>query len=218
METMNPEGPFTSSLWEAIQAIYDDLINHPFVNRLAKGTLAHSSFAHYLSQDILYIRDDSVALEKLSEKAVLASEKHFFKVLASYGISIERELHNFYLKHFMVAEAKEKSPVIKNYTDFLLDHSAKSSYGIAAAALLPCYWIYYVIGKHMVANTAANNSYQKWIDTYKGDEFGNYTKTFIQIVERLAKNATDTEKKQMCEAFVTATDLELCFFEESIAK
>ncbi|PKQ62105.1 thiaminase II [Labilibaculum filiforme] len=215
---MKPEGDFTHSLWEAIQPVYNKLIDHSFVNKLADGTLAHTSFAHYLSQDVLYIRDDAKALKELSEKAAKSTEKSFFISLANDGIAIEQELHNHFLEHFKVIEAKEKSPVIKAYTNFLLEHSAKSSYGIAAAALLPCYWIYYVVGKHIVLNATKNNKYQKWIDTYQGDEFGYYTKNFIRIVERIAKTASSTEKEKMTDAFVTAGKFELNFFNEAIMK
>jgi len=218
METINPEGEFTISLWDAIQPIYNDIIRHPFVNKLAEGTLEYSCFAHYLSQDILYLRDDAKAFEELSKKATEPTEKTFFMSLANDGIAIEQELHNHFLKHFKVVEAKKKSPVIQKYTDFLREHSDKSSYNIAAAALLPCYWIYDMLGKHIVSNAKGNNIYQKWIDTYQGDEFTNYTKTYIQIVERLAQTALNIEKKQMQEAFVKATNFELNFFNEAITK
>lgn len=56
---MKPEGDFTSSLWEAVEDICIALINHAFVNQLAKGTLPHHCFVYYLSQDILYIRDEA---------------------------------------------------------------------------------------------------------------------------------------------------------------
>lgn len=216
METINPEGPFSNRLWEAIQSIYKELINHPFVNKLAEGTLAPSSFAHYLSQDILYISEDAKALEKLSEKAILDTDKHFFKALANDGIAVEQELHKHFLKHFKLVEARDKSPIIQNYTTFLLQHSEKSSYCIAAAALLPCYWIYYMLGEYIVSNALENNRYQKWIDTYQGNEFRYYTKTYIQIVERLAKTASDIEKEQMQIAYIEAVNFELSFFNEAI--
>jgi len=215
---MKPQGNFTSSLWEAVQDIYTALINHPFVNQLAEGTLLPHCFAHYLSQDILYIRDDSYALEKLSDRAPTTSEQDFFKSLASDGILIEQELHHYFLKHFNVAEAEKKSPVIDKYTHFLIDHSEKSSYCIAATALLPCFWVYNEVGKHIITHTVKNNVYQKWIDTYRGGEYEVYTKNFIQLVERLAEKATENERKLMREAFVKAAEFELRFFEESISK
>jgi thiaminase/transcriptional activator TenA len=216
MEKMNPKEDFTQNLWKNVLGIYTDLIQHPFVTQLAEGTLPHHCFAHYLSQDILYIRDDSKALKKLSEKAPTKYEKDFFKSLATDGIAIEEELHTYFLKYFKVAETKTKSSIIDKYTHFLMTHAEKSSYNIAAAALLPCFWIYNKVGKHIVSKSTKNNTYQKWIDTYQSDEFDTYTTAFIQIIDRLADKASENEKKLMGEAFIESTNYELRFFEESI--
>lgn len=215
---MKPEGEFTSYLWDSIQAIYADLMKHPFVDQLAKGTLPITCFAHYLSQDILYIHDDSKALGNLSKKAAEPTEQAFFISLAKDGIAIEEELHNHFLKAFNVIEAKTKSPVINEYTHFLMDHSEKSTYHIAAAALLPCFWVYTSIGKYIFTHSAKNNVYQKWIDTYQGGDYEGYVNSFTQIVERLAATVNEKEKKQMQKAFARSTLFELNFFEESILK
>ncbi|MBE9469152.1 MAG: TenA family protein [Bacteroidetes bacterium] len=215
---MKPQGEFTSYLWESIQTIYSDLIKHPFVNQLAKGTLPQKHFAHYLSQDILYISDDSKAFENLSKKATEPVEQEFFMSMAIDAIAIEQNLHNYFLKSFNVLEATIKSPAIEEYSRFLIEHSEKSTYRIAAAALLPCFWVYNSLGKYIIANAVENNAYQKWIDTYKGGEYEDYTKFFIQIVERIATTANENEKNQMQKAFAQATMFELNFFEESISK
>jgi len=215
---MKPEGQFTESLWESIQNIYLDLLRNPFVKHLAEGTLPHKCFAHYLSQDILYIRDDSKALENLSKRAENPSEQSFFMSLANDGIAIEQELHNHFLKAFDVKKAKLKSPVIKEYTHFLIEHSQNSSYKIAATALLPCFWVYNSVGKYILEHAAENNAYQKWIDTYRGGEYEAFTKSFIQIVENLSNSADVNEKKLMQEAFIQAAKFELKFFEESFCQ
>lgn len=209
-------GAFTNQLWESIQDIYAKLVAHPFINQLALGMLAYNCFAHYLSQDVLYIKDDAVALHNLTKKTTSDDEKQFFEDMSNDGIAIEQELHRFFLNHFKVNKAKEKSPVVAAYTRFLINHSENSSYGIAAAALLPCYWIYYEIGQYIIANAVENNPYQKWIDTYRGDEYVIYTEKFIQIVENLSKNANNSEKQQMQEAFISATNFELNFFDEAM--
>jgi len=215
---MKPKGEFTCYLWESIQAIYNEIITHTFVELLADGTLPKPCFAHYLSQDILYIHDDSKAFEHLSKRATATTEQAFFKTLAKEGIAMEHELHTHFLKFFTIRKAKKKSPVIKAYTHFLIEHSLKSPYNVAAAALLPCFWVYNSVGKHLISFAEENNVYQKWIDTYQGGEYEEYTKSFIQIVERLAATASEEEKEHMREAFVQATLFELYFFEESMSK
>ena len=87
---------------------------------------------------------------------------------------------------------------------------------IAAAALLPCFWVYYKVGNHIVSHYSKNNIYQKWIDTYQGEEYEMYTGKFIEIVEKLAAVLSEKEQSQMRQAFITSTRFELHFFNESM--
>jgi len=215
---MDAAGEFTASLWHLVEDIYKEIIDHPFVRQLAEGTLPLHSFAHYLSQDILYLRDDSLAFEKLAEKAPSIYEYDFFKKLASDGIAFEQDLQNYFLDFFKVDKAKTKSPVIYTYTSFLFNHVRESSYSVAAAALLPCFWIYNKMGNLLLAQSANNNVYQKWIDTYESAEYEAYTRSFIKIVEDLSINLSYDQKALMKQAFIEATKLELAFFEESYLK
>jgi thiaminase/transcriptional activator TenA len=207
---------FVDELWASISPIYKQLLEHDFVKGLANGTLSSKAFAHYLTQDMLYIIDDSLALEKLALKTENKKEELFFQQMADEGIEIERVLHREFLGHFKVKKATEKSPVIEAYTKFLLNHAEHSSYEVAACALLPCFWVYNEVGKYIVKLATDNNPYQMWIDTYKGDEFEVYVDTFKSIVEGLSLNASVLEKEAMKQAFVEATKFELAFFEEAV--
>lgn len=212
------EREFTKHLWESIDTIYSEISNHPFVRKLTKGTLPGASFAHYLAQDMLYLKDDAVAFMNLSKRVSDTSEKEFFQLMAEDLIALEQDLHDHFLSHFNVVEAKVKSPAIEAYTSFLLYHSKNSGHRVAASALLPCFWVYNSVGKNMVNFSAENNIYQKWIDTYKGGKYEEYTNTFIQIVEKYGSEASNNEKLMMQKVFVESTKLELDFFEESLLK
>ncbi len=214
---MQAKGPFTHQLWQAIESIYSEVIHHQFVLGLANGDLPNSCFAHYLSQDVLYIKDDNKALTLVSERAINSGHKGFFKSLAKDGLAIEEALHDEFLEHFKIKEAQEKSPIIKAYTDFLLTHSEHSEYSIVVAALLPCFWLYYKVGAEIINKSKPNNPYQKWIDTYQGDEYEDFTSQFIQILEDLAEKADSKTLEKMKGAFVESARLELAFFEEAIS-
>lgn len=213
---MQAKGPFTRELWQAVETIFSEIIDHPFVFGLANGKLPKNSFAHYLSQDVLYIKDDNQALMNVSERAPEKQQKQFFKTLAEDGLAIEKALHDEFLKHFEVQEAQVKSPVINDYTSFLLKHSTQSEYAIAVAALLPCFWVYNKVGLEVVKMAKDPNPFQKWIDTYQGVEYDNFTSQFIKITEDLAQNASKATQEEMMVAFIESTRFELAFFEEAI--
>lgn len=212
---MKAAGIFTKKLWETALPIYNQIINCDFVKQLATGTLKKECFAHYLSQDVLYIKDDALAFGKVKNKAPNEVEKQFFHLLQQDGLEMENILQQEYLDYFQISVAKKKSNAIQAYTDFLLQHSEKSAYSVGISALLPCFWVYSQVGKTIAKISNPENPYQKWIATYMGDAYAEYTRKFIEIVELNAKSADEQTKQKMLEVFVKATEYELLFFEES---
>jgi len=213
---MESAGQFTRQLWENIQPVYHKIIGCSYIKRLTDGTLPHEWFANYLSQDVLYIIDDSRALAVIAARAANPDEMYFFLQLAKDGLDIERALHDNYMRLFNIYEAKEKTPGFKAYADFLIDNAFNSSYPVAATSLLPCFWVYYKTGEHVFKNSVENNPYRKWIDTYSGGDYRLYTEKFIQIVENLGQKADSFTREQMAYSFAEGTKYELKVFEEAV--
>lgn len=215
MEVNIQQRAFARQLWLLAEPIYLKIISHPFVSGLANGTLPEESFAHYLSQDILYLQEDNRALKMLAQKATDTHESTFLLKLASDGLEVENMLLSEFLSHFNIQQATEMSVMIKKYTSFLTMQAENSTYPIAAAALLPCFWLYYRVGLFIKKLAIQGSKYQKWVDTYSGAEYEKYILKFIDIVEKQAVLNNDSVKKHMQEAFFTSCQYELAFFEES---
>ncbi len=208
-------GPFTHRLWMTVQPVYDQILNCSYVKRLADGTLPHSWFVHYISQDALYLTDDSRALSAAAARAPDPEEMYFLLQLAKDGLDIERALQDDFIKHFAIQEPHERSPAFKAYATFLLDHAFHSPFPVAIAALLPCFWVYYNIGETILNNTVIDNAYQKWIETYSGAAYKEYTHRFIQMTEKHGQNARSGISKQMIKAFAEGTKHELRVLKEA---
>lgn len=213
---MKPAGEFTKEIWHNISDIYNDIINSKFVTGLASGTLAEESFKHYLSQDILYIQRDTIALDLISKRSDNKHEKDFFLRMSKDCMEIENILHDEFLDYFNVNAAKEQSPAFSAYSDFLLENVTNAEYPVAVAALLPCFWVYGKVGFHILKIQSPNNKYQKFIDTYSGDEYIDFTRQFINITESHGKCSNNSLKQEIVNAFITSTKHELSVFEESI--
>src|SRR4030042_1219612 len=125
---MQPKGTFTRNLWQSIDPLDRRILTCEFVVKLAGGTLSPVSFAHYLSQDILYIRQDNEALELLAGRVFDENIRAFFLTLAKDGLAVEKMLHDEYLAYFKVREAHEQSPAFKAYGEFLLQHVCNSPF------------------------------------------------------------------------------------------
>jgi len=212
METV---GPFTRKLWDTIHPVYEQIINCLFVRRLMDGTLPRNWFTHYLSQDVLYIIDDSRALAVTAARAKNPDEMYFFLQMAKDGLDIERALHDDFIRQFNIHGTVKKLPAFNAYADFLLNNAFNSPYPVAVAALLPCFWVYYKMGEYVFKNTIDDNPYRKWIDTYSGDEYMQYTKKFIHITENLGQKADPVIRKQMVSAFTEGAKHELQVLEEA---
>jgi len=209
---MKAAGPFTRMLWDNILPVYEEITGCPFVTRLAEGTLPLPWFAEYISQDALYLVDDSRALAITAAKAERKDELYFFLQLAKDGLDIERSLQEEFFSLYNIKEAERKLPVTEAYTSFLLHHAYNSTYAVAVAALLPCFWVYNETGNQIIQNSVAGNPYQKWIDTYSGELYEDYTRSFIDITERLGQTASPEVRSLMQKAFTEGTKYELAFF------
>lgn len=212
---MESAGPFTHELWTKNLAVFQQIIDCDYIQKLTGGTLPREWFARYLSQDALYLIDDSRALAVTAARSENPDEMYFFLKMAKDGLDIERSLQSDFMQMFNITRAKEKTPAFRAYAGFLIHSAFNSPYPVAAAALLPCFWVYYKTGEYVYSNSAENNPYRKWIDTYSSKEYRLYTENFVRIVESLGQKADPVTREQMADAFATATRFELRVFEEA---
>jgi thiaminase/transcriptional activator TenA len=207
---------FRETLWQAIVPIYQAILDHPFNRELAEGTLSRERFAFYMQQDALYLLDFGRALALIGGRSDTPARMLAFIRFAEGAVVVERALHQEYFKLFGITEPlTTPSPACFAYTNFLLATAACRSYEEGVAALLPCFWIYRAVGTHIYQHAAANNPYQKWIDTYAGEEFGRLVEQAIAITDEVAEQTTPRLREAMKAAFVTSSRLEWMFWDSA---
>ncbi len=211
---VSAQGEFTQTLWELVEPIYNQIINCQFVVELADATLPESCFAFYLSQDVLYLKQDNKALEMLCQRGSAETEKQFFKQLSQDGIAVEQAMRNDYLTFYNIQEAKQQSPAFKEYGSFILDNAANALYSVALAALLPCFWLYQKIGRYIISSQVKPNQYQKFIDTYIDESYDQVTNHFIQLVEDYGQQVSLELKDEMRNVFLKSAQYEYLVFKE----
>ncbi len=209
-------GSFTSSLWQAVEPIYGELLCHPFAGGLKAGTLPPGAFRHYLAQDILYLKEDARAMLQVSKRLKNGEHSACFKAMFQGMIELERVFDEELLNAFKTKRAGKKSKTISQYGKFLIKSSHRASLPCALCALLPCFWLYSAVGLEIYEGAERDNPYAPWIDFYNDEEMIKYVNVFIQIVEDIAQGASKKEKKQMKKYFLQASQYELAFFNEAI--
>ena len=103
------------------------------------------------------------------------------------AIVVERSLHEGFFRDYGIDEAVFRgtppSPTCRAYGDFLMAAAHVRPYSASVAALLPCFQIYYEVGKHLLARAARPNPYQRWIDTYADEAFGDSVREMLRLTD-----------------------------------
>jgi thiaminase/transcriptional activator TenA len=206
---------FTDQLWQQITPLYETILSHGFVQELTAGTLPTDKFQYYIQQDALYLTDFSRALAQLAVKATRPADILQFTEFAANAIRVERILHETYFTLYDIQPETAKKPACFAYTNFLLATTATQSLAVGAAAVLPCFWIYREVGKHIYRQASAQNPYQAWIDTYAGDDFDQVVSQMLALTDQLAESASPTERDQMTAAFMQSSRSEWYFWNDA---
>ena len=75
--------------------------------------------------------------------------------------------------------------------------------------------VYAEVGKDIVNNSAPNNPYQAWVDTYSGEEFHTAVNNVIQTIDRVAARCDADTLEKMHQAYTKAAELEWLFWDSA---
>ena len=203
---------FTDELWEEIAPIKKAIDQGQFVRGLGDGSLSQDKFNYYMVQDALYLAAYAKALAGLATFAHDPDDLVFWAEASANSIKVERELH---ASHVDVMAAATPSPTCRAYSDFLAAQLASGEYGIAAAAVLPCFWIYQVVGTELLdtAGDLEKRPCGDWIGLYANPVIAEETKIVRGIVDRVAEGVLELQRQRMRDAFVQASRYEWMFWD-----
>ncbi|MGD0073087.1 MAG: thiaminase II [Candidatus Binataceae bacterium] len=208
---------FTAECWKSIAPIYGAILDHPFIHGLADGTLARESFEFYVVQDSLYLREFARALAITAGRAPRDEWIIMFSEHAAGALKVERALHETFFKDFgLTADALLSTPIAPTnlaYTSYLIAVAYGAPFHEAIAALLPCYWIYWEVGKELERKGSPNELYRRWIATYASEEFGSLVNAVIAATDQTAERLRVDEREAMRRHFVATSRYEWMFWE-----
>ncbi|MBI2821477.1 MAG: thiaminase II [Acidobacteria bacterium] len=214
-----PAGSFTTRLWQANQDIYGAILRHPFLKSLTDGTLPRETFAFYMIQDAHYLREFARALNVTAAKAPREEWAALLSAHAADAFREERKLHDGVFQEYGISETDiartEPSPEALAYTSFLVATAYSRSFEESLGALLPCYWIYWEVGKELKRRGSSNAVYQKWIDNYASDEYGNAVQAVLEMANQVAASADAATIRRMEENFRRSARYEWMFWDSA---
>ena len=215
-------GRFTSELWQGIGDIYRGILVHPFLTGLTDGSLPQGTFAFYVVQDALYLRQYAQALAALASRAPDAAGTEMFARHAADAVAVERALHESLLTDLGIdpaaASAAKPAPTNLAYTSYLLAAIYGGSYADGLGAVLPCYWIYWEVGKELQRRGSPDPRYQRWIDTYGGEEFGAAVRAVLAVTDELGPVLAPRERERVHQHFRVTSRYEWMFWDMGYRK
>lgn len=208
---------FTQELWASIESIYMAILSHPFLKGLADGSLPEEKFRFYVIQDALYLRDFARALAAAASRSPRDDWTEFLSRHARETLVAERALHDSFFKDWGLAPEQiystPMSPTNLAYTSYLLRVAYLGSFEEAVASLLPCDWIYVMVGRELEKKGSPNPLYKRWIDTYASEEFWAIVEELLRIVETVSQWASPALKEIMKNHFITTSRYEWMFWD-----
>jgi thiaminase/transcriptional activator TenA len=208
---------FTRELWASIAPLYGAILAHPFLRGLTDGSLPREAFEFYVIQDAHYLRDFARALSVAAARAPKEDWIIMLNDHAAGALRVERSLHETFFKEFRLTEAAVAAvplaPTNLAYTSYLLAVAYGRPFHEALAALLPCYWIYWEVGKELERAGSADPLFSRWIATYASAEFGSVVEAVLAATDAIAPAVTAEDRESMRRHFVTTSRYEWMFWD-----
>ena len=86
------------------------------------------------------------------------------------------------------------SPTTQAYNSYLLATTYGGGFVDGLAAVLPCYWIYAEVGAELLARGSTDPRYQRWIDSYGGEDFAATVTEVLTLADRAGPQLTPAEE------------------------
>lgn len=200
-------------------------IGHPFVQRLAAGTLDERCFRCYLSQDYLFLIHFARAYGLAAFKAETIADIRAAAGGLSAMIDQEMRLHVDYCRGWGLSEAEmaraEEDVATLAYTRFVLERGLAGDLLDLQVALAPCILGYAEIGHALLeapSTVLAGNPYRAWIEMYAGADYQAVaTAHSRQMDELFARRGSEARLPALATTFTQATRLETAFWQMGLA-
>jgi thiaminase (transcriptional activator TenA) len=212
----------TGALWAEIDATFAEILGHRFVTGLADGSLEEEAFRYYVVQDAHFLRGFARTLSVAAARAPEERDVTMFAEHAAGALEVERSLHESFFSDFGMSEADVAAtgmaPTNLAYTSYLLAVAYGGSFPETVAAVLPCYWIYWEVGKHLLQLGSPNPLFQRWIDTYGGEEYAQTVRAALGLTDRIAPDLGRTEVERMKRHVTITSRYEWMFWDMALRR
>ncbi|MBM7645105.1 thiaminase/transcriptional activator TenA [Scopulibacillus daqui] len=211
---------FTVELRKEADPIFEAIFNHPFVQGIAKGHLEKEQLIHYVKQDFEYLNAFMKVYGLAISRCDTRDDISLFNRQISFVLNSEIHPHHNFCQaagvHYDDLQYEPLAPTANHYINHMLSAAATGSLGEIIAALLPCPWTYWEIGKKLIKeiNPDQSHPFYDWITFYGRDIEGeSLTEVLCERLDRWAADASEDEKQKAKSHFIKSCQLEYGFWD-----
>lgn len=210
---------FTEQARALTKPFWEGSFSHPFITELQEGTLSDDAFRYYLLQDRYYLEHFNQLHLLIAEKVTDIKVKEMLLKSANHLGEGELSIRATFFKELNITEEEIANtpiaPTAYHYVSHMYRQLIDGTPNSAVAGLLPCAWLYQEIGKELIKKGSPHSLYQRWIETYAGEEAQEEIDYQCGLLNQLFKSADKKEQEQMIDAFVISSKMEYHFWEMS---
>lgn len=199
--------------------IWNQCLNHPFLQEMATGTLPEEKMKVYMIQDSLYLRDYARMYAAAIYNSHTIHDIQLYYMLLGFVTEGESVTRLNYLKKFGLTDEDidKMSPLPENkaYTSHMLKYAEKGEIPEILMAVLPCLFSYVYIFRKLV-ETIPDIEKSKYIDIIHDYSIDDYVKTcedFGKFTEEKCKGLSEERKSELLKIFRISSECELNFWE-----
>ncbi|MGO2083443.1 thiaminase II [Vagococcus sp.] len=211
---------FTKKARELANPYWEGSFKHPFITQLQEGKLSEDAFRYYLIQDRYYLEHFSKIHLLIAEKTNNLELKKLLVDSATHLAEGEISIRETFFKELGITDEEIKTtpiaPTAYHYVSHMYRQLVDGTVNSAAAGLLPCSWLYQQIGTRLIAAGSPVDIYQRWIETYSGEDFAEEVKEQCGLFDRLYQDSGTEEQEKMIEAFYISSQMEYLFWEMAL--
>lgn len=210
---------FADALKTKAAPVWEKIFHHPFVVGIGDGSLPVEKFRFYIGQDYVFLIEYSRVLALAVAKGPHLDTMGRFARLLDATLNTEMALHRSYAAQFGLSEEElahtAAAPTTHAYTRYLLEVAYAGTLEDIVAALVPCQWGYWEIGRRLARQGEPSGQplYAQWIRTYASEDFGALAQWLCSLLDKLAEGAKPSALARMEEYFLTSSRYEYLFWE-----
>lgn len=209
---------FTQEMRLECDGLWQASFDHPFVKGIADGSLPVEIFRYYVMQDAYYLTNfakmQAVGALKAPDLATTKSFAHH----SEQTCAAEMALHESFMGMLGVTEEDwkkfEPSPSAYAYVSHMY-RAMEGDLADVVATILPCYWLYYEIGERLKDAEPNHPIYDRWIETYGSEWFGELVQEQIGRMDRLAEGLPAERRQELKDRFRRSSYYEWNFWQQA---